>query len=91
MKELNAAGVIGHFAFGKDLLNGQTIKTKIIAKGLEDAYGTERVKKADTSGGATALMKLPFMLTVLSIAPLIGEAIKRIHGNESVNDIFNHE
>lgn len=65
MKELNAAGVIGHFAFGKDLLNGQTIKTKIIAKGLEDAYGTERVKKADTSGGATALMKLPFMLTGL--------------------------
>ena len=35
--------------------------------------------------------KLPFKLTVLSVAPLIGEAIKRIHGNESVNDLFNHE
>ena len=35
--------------------------------------------------------KLPFKLTVLSVAPLIGEAIKRIHGDESINDLFNHE
>ena len=35
--------------------------------------------------------KLPFELTVLSVAPLIGEAIKRIHGDESINDLFNHE
>ena len=35
--------------------------------------------------------KLPFKLTRLSVAPLIGEAIKRIHGNESINDLFNHE
>ncbi len=35
--------------------------------------------------------KLPFKLTVLSVAPLIGEAIKRIHNGVSVNDLFNHE
>lgn len=35
--------------------------------------------------------KLPFKLTQLSVAPLIGEAIMRIHSNESVNDLFNHE
>lgn len=35
--------------------------------------------------------KLPFKLTVLSVAPLIGEAIKRIHLNQSINDLFNHE
>ena len=35
--------------------------------------------------------KLPFKLTVLSIAPLVGEAITRIHGNRSINDLFNHE
>ncbi len=35
--------------------------------------------------------KLPFQLTQLSVAPLIGEAIKRIHNNASVNDLFNHE
>ena len=32
--------------------------------------------------------KLPFKLTQLSVAPLIGEAIKRIHCDESVNDLF---
>ena len=35
--------------------------------------------------------KLPFKLTQLSVAPLIGEAIKRTHMNESINDLFNHE
>ena len=35
--------------------------------------------------------KLPFKLTQLSVAPLIGEAIKRIHNDQSVNDLFNHE
>jgi len=35
--------------------------------------------------------KLPFKLTQLSVAPLIGEAIKRTHVNESINDLFNHE
>jgi phosphoribosylpyrophosphate synthetase len=32
--------------------------------------------------------KLPFKLTQLSVAPLIGEGIKRIHADESVNDLF---
>ena len=35
--------------------------------------------------------KLPFKLTRLSVAPLIGEAIRRIHDDESINDLFNHE
>ena len=35
--------------------------------------------------------KLPFKLTQLSVAPLIGEAIKRTHNDESINDLFNHE
>ena len=34
---------------------------------------------------------LPFKLTRLSVAPLIGEAIRRTHMNESINDLFNHE
>jgi ribose-phosphate pyrophosphokinase len=37
------------------------------------------------------LEKLPFKLTRLSVAPLIAEAIKRTHNNESINDLFNHE
>ena len=35
--------------------------------------------------------RLPFKLTRLSVAPLIGEAIRRIHDDESINDLFNHE
>jgi len=35
--------------------------------------------------------KLPFKLTQLSVAPLIAEAIKRTHNDESINDLFNHE
>ena len=35
--------------------------------------------------------KLPFKLTQLSVAPLIGEAIRSTHLNESINDLFNHE
>jgi ribose-phosphate pyrophosphokinase len=35
--------------------------------------------------------KLPFTLTQLSVAPLIGEAIRRTHNDESINDLFNHE
>ena len=31
---------------------------------------------------------LPFKFTVLSVASLIGEAIKRIHEGESVNSLF---
>ena len=31
---------------------------------------------------------LPFKFTVLSVAPLIGEAISRIHEDESVNSLF---
>jgi ribose-phosphate pyrophosphokinase len=32
--------------------------------------------------------KLPFKLTVLTVSGLIGEAIKRIHDNKSVNSLF---
>ena len=35
--------------------------------------------------------RLPFTLTRLSVAPLIGEAIRRTHNDESINDLFNHE
>ena len=35
--------------------------------------------------------KLPFKLTRLSVAPLIGEAIRRTHNDESINYLFNHE
>ena len=51
-------GIIGHFGCGKELANGQTIKTKIIAKALEELYPNQ-VKCLDTHGG---IIKLPKIL-----------------------------
>lgn len=52
--------VIGHFGFGKNLLNGQTVKTKIVTNELNKVLGEENVMKIDTHGGLLALFKLPF-------------------------------
>lgn len=52
--------VIGHFGFGKELLNGQTVKTKIITKELIKQLGKEEVLKIDTHGGKRDLPKLFF-------------------------------
>lgn len=52
--------VIGHFAFGEELLNGQTIKTKIIAAELEKQLGEDQVMKIDTHGGKLALFRMIF-------------------------------
>lgn len=54
--------IIGHFGLGLNLLNGQTIKTKIVAAELERAFGKEEVLKMDTHGGIASLFNLPFIL-----------------------------
>ena len=54
--------VIGHFGFGFDCANGQTIKTKTVTKIFEDAFGTDQVDKIDTYGGVKTLLKLPFLI-----------------------------
>ena len=54
--------VIGHFGFGHDLLNGQTIKTKIIANEIEKNVGKDEIVRIDTHGGLTAILKIPFLL-----------------------------
>lgn len=50
--------ICGHFGFGKELLNGQTIKTKIISAELDREYGSENVIKIDTAGGIKALPRI---------------------------------
>lgn len=52
--------VIGHFGFGQELLNGQTVKTKILTEELERSLGADSVKKIDTHGGAKRLLTIPF-------------------------------
>lgn len=54
--------VIGHFGFGCSLLNGQTIKTKIVADEIEKKIGKEDLVRIDTHGGLIKLLKLPFYL-----------------------------
>lgn len=48
--------IIGHFGFGENLLNGQTIKTKILTDVLKEKLGEENITSIDTHGGAKALM-----------------------------------
>lgn len=52
--------VIGHFGKGKKLLNGQTIKTKILTEELIRNYGEENVVTIDTHGGAKAIFRMFF-------------------------------
>ena len=47
--------VIGHFGTGLNLLNGQTIKTKIVTEELERRFGLDEVLKIDTHGGFKTL------------------------------------
>ena len=54
----NKVCVCGHFGFGQNLLNGQTIKTKIVAEELERVFGEQNVIKIDTAGGITSLLKI---------------------------------
>lgn len=55
-----AVSVLGHFGDGLDLLNGQTIKTKIITRELQRQLGPDQVLTIDTHGGWRTLLKAPF-------------------------------
>ena len=52
--------VIGHFAFGKESLDGQTVKTRIVTDELCKQLGKDGVLKLDTAGGKITLLKAPF-------------------------------
>lgn len=56
--------VLGHFGEGKNLLNGQTVKTRIITDELQRRLGKENVSEIDTHGGWKALLKAPFQVAL---------------------------
>lgn len=60
MKQLKAVSVIGHFGNSELLLNGQTVKTKIITDELSKQLERDEVIKIDTAGGKSTLLKAPF-------------------------------
>ncbi|MFQ9726147.1 MAG: glycosyltransferase [Clostridium perfringens] len=59
-KKNKKATVVGHFAEGKNLLNGQTVKTKIVYNELVRIYGKKQVDYIDTHGGAKVIIKALF-------------------------------
>lgn len=54
--------VLGHFGEGVNLLNGQTIKTKIITEELQRQVGMDQILKFDTHGGWKTLLKAPLQV-----------------------------
>lgn len=60
MKKLKTVAVIGHFGEGLNLLNGQTVKTKIQTREIEEEFGENEVVKYDTHG-KFAIIKAPFI------------------------------
>lgn len=60
--EMKPVCVVGHFGHGKNMLNGQTIKTKIITKGLINQLGESEVETIDTHGGAKTLPRCFFQM-----------------------------
>lgn len=60
--KLKKVCVCGHFGIGKNLLNGQTIKTKILTNELIRVLGAEEVCQIDTHGGKKKIIELPFVI-----------------------------
>ena len=59
---MKKVSIIGHFGFGKNLLNGQTIKTKIVANELCRLFGETDIYKIDTHSRIKSLIKAPFFV-----------------------------
>ncbi len=58
--------VIGLFCTGKEVSDGQSIKTRIVTQELEKVFGTENVRRIDTHGWKKAPLKL-FTRCILSV------------------------
>ncbi len=56
---MKKASVIGHYAYGLEYLDGQTVKTKIVTNELIKKYGETEVLQFDTHGGIKTLIKAP--------------------------------
>ena len=56
--------IIGHFAFGKKMLDGQTVKTLNIYKALANELGEQNITCIDTYGGIKALPRYFFKVVL---------------------------
>ena len=60
-KTLRKISVIGHFGFGLNAADGQTIKTKVFTNALSERFGAGEVLKYDTHGSVKSMLKMPFL------------------------------
>lgn len=51
-------GICGHYGGNQKFLDGQTVKTKIITKELQQEFGNEQVKYVDTFGGRKRIFSI---------------------------------
>lgn len=54
--------IIGNFADSLGLLNGQTVKTKIVYRELKKTFGYDEIMKIDTYGGIKTLIRTPVIV-----------------------------
>ncbi|MBO4800946.1 MAG: glycosyltransferase [Bacteroidaceae bacterium] len=59
---MKTVAILGHFSFHREVLNGQTVKTKIVAQELVRQLSEEQVAKEDTSGRWRFLVRMPFVI-----------------------------
>ena len=59
---MKKVAIIGHFGFGHTCLDGQTVKTAIVTDELQEIFGSNRILRIDTYGGAKTLLKAPFQV-----------------------------
>ena len=59
---MKKVAVIGHFGFGHEYFDGQTVKTKILTEEFCRCFGEDEVIKIDTHGGIKTLLQAPFQV-----------------------------
>ncbi len=62
VQKLKKVCVLGHFGKGQNLLNGQTVKTKIVTEELQRQFGEDEILNVDTCGGWKTIFKSPFQV-----------------------------
>ena len=50
IRHIKRVGIIGHFAEGLDMADGQIVKTRTVRELLRDVCGNENVRFVDTRG-----------------------------------------
>ena len=76
---MRAKGASHVFAAATHAILSGKARERIAASPLEEVVVTNTVPPADAAGGK---------ITVLSVASLLGEGIRRIHENTSVSSLF---